>query len=74
VDQIDEWTIVVRGVIALEFPPNRYVDLYQGGGEKMREVVPPDRPRRVNGTRLVHFDLDPQNSKSSFVAPFQGCS
>jgi hypothetical protein len=50
---------VIKGCIAMAYPPRRHQNLYQG-------MTPPLKERIPNGAikeRFLHFDLDPTNGK-----------
>lgn len=69
----ERFRAVVQCCIALEYPPmrdnqfKRMADPVTGkiDGEFIKERVPDDHDGG-SGTNLVHFDIDPRNSKSQF--------
>lgn len=60
---------VVRGLIGLEYPPlkQRFTDYKDDYGPPISETIPPARSRVA--TKLVHTDIDPQNSKPVALIP-----
>lgn len=60
---------VVRGLIGLEYPPlkQRFTDYKDDYGPPISETIPPTRSRVA--TKLVHGDIDPQNSKAVVLIP-----
>lgn len=55
---------VVRGLIGLEYPPlkQKFTDYKDDYGPPISETIPPPKSRVA--TKLVHCDIDPQNSKA----------